>query len=156
MAGPAVEIVGRDLVIPLRWAVLRPGLPVEAAHFPEDDGPAVHLAAESRRDPGEPDREQGGVIVAIGSIYPEPSPVEAVEPAWRLRGMATDPGARGRGFGTAVLRRAIEIVSDRGARLLWCNARTPAVGFYEHHGLAVHGDEFDTEVGPHFYMSLAL
>lgn len=149
MPSPVVEIVERDLLIPLRSAVLRPGLPIEATHFPQDDDRAIHLAV---RHGGQP----GGVIVAIGSIYPEPSPVEAVEPAWRLRGMATDPGVRRQGCGAAVLLRAIDIAADRGARLLWCNARTPAVGFYERHRFVARGDQFDTEVGPHFYMSRAL
>lgn len=149
MTGPVVEIVDRAAVIPLRWAVLRPGRPIEAAHFSADDGPAVHLAA--RRDHGDL-----GPIVAIGSIYPEASPTESIEPAWRLRGMATDPEVRGQGYGAAILVGAMDLVADRGGRLLWCNARTSALGFYEHLGFVARGDEFETEVGPHVYMSRPL
>jgi hypothetical protein len=40
---------------------------------------------------------------------------------------------------------------------VWCNARTPARGFYERAGFAVEGEEFELpEIGPHVLMTLAL
>jgi predicted GNAT family N-acyltransferase len=40
---------------------------------------------------------------------------------------------------------------------VWCNARTPARGFYERAGFAAVGEEFALpDIGPHFLMVLLL
>ena len=40
--------------------------------------------------------------------------------------------------------------------MVWCNARTPARGFYERYGFVAEGEEFELpDIGPHFRMSLA-
>ena len=40
---------------------------------------------------------------------------------------------------------------------MWCNARTPAVGFYQRHGWVVASEEFEVKTaGPHFKMTLKL
>lgn len=124
------------MVRPLRLAVLRPGQPADSAVYPEDDGPdTVHLAAFA-----------GGRVVATASLYRENG--------WRLRGMATDPSVRGRGYGRAVLRAALDHAARRGAGEVWCNARLAAVGFYEGAGFAVVSDEFDVPgIGPHVVMT---
>jgi hypothetical protein len=37
---------------------------------------------------------------------------------------------------------------------VWCNARTPAAGFYGRAGFATEGEEFELpSIGPHFLMS---
>ncbi len=42
----------------------------------------------------------------------------------------------------------------RGRRLLWCNARVVALGFYTKLGLHTEGDEFDIPgIGPHYVMT---
>ena len=82
------------------------------------------------------------------------------EPAWRLRGMATDEGYQSLGLGTAVLAYLTDLVlSDRGTpggrvvRLFWCNARTPAANFYLRQGWQIVSDEFDIPTaGPHYVM----
>jgi len=134
-------------VLDLRWEVLRPGLPRESAVFPEDDHPATfHIAAYGDGDgTGEAD-----AVLGCATFFPDPLP-GATEPAYRFRGMASAPAVRGRGFGAAVLRAGTAEAAARGARLLWCNGRTVARGFYEHHGFAVRGEEFEIEgVGPHY------
>jgi len=80
------------------------------------------------------------------------------EPAWQLRGMATHPGYPGRGVGRCLLRFAEESLRQESkVWLLWCNARTPAVGFYEKQGWRVESEEFVIKgVGPHFRMSKRL
>ncbi|MDG9703358.1 GNAT family N-acetyltransferase [Streptomyces sp. DH37] len=136
-------------VLDLRWQVLRPGLPRESAAFPEDGDPAAfHIAAYEGDDPA---------VLGCGTFFPEPFPGPAPGPlpgstasAYRFRGMASAPAARGRGYGAAVLRAGAAEAAARGAGLLWCNGRTPARGFYERQGFAVHGEEFEIEgVGPH-------
>jgi predicted GNAT family N-acyltransferase len=69
--------------------------------------------------------------------------------------MATSPEYRGKGVGRAMLGVADDdLVADSSAtRQLWCNARTPAVGFYRTLGWAVVSEEFEIPTaGPHVRM----
>jgi predicted GNAT family N-acyltransferase len=143
-----VELIDRDELIPLRHAVLRTGLPRETCFFAGDDLPgATHLGV----------RDESGELIGVASIHPGRSALEGTEPAWRVRGMATSPETRGTGVGGLVLRRALTEAVARGARLVWCHARVPVVGFYEHHGFVAAGDEFDEpDIGPHRYLSIEL
>ncbi|MCP5028068.1 MAG: GNAT family N-acetyltransferase [Actinomycetia bacterium] len=145
---PAVELVERDEVIPLRHAVLRTGQPRASCHFDGDElAGATHLGI----------RDGTGTLVGVATIHPARSVLEGIEPAWRIRGMATDPKVRGTGVGGLLLRRALTEALARGARLVWCHARVPAVGFYEHVGLEARGDEFEEPlIGPHRYLSIRL
>ncbi|MGK5450002.1 GNAT family N-acetyltransferase [Streptomyces radiopugnans] len=148
-------------ILDLRWEVLRPGLPREAAAFPEDGDPAAFHIASYEGDAPE--------VLGCGTFFPEPFPgplseslseslpgpasgpqPESAATAYRFRGMASAPAAPGRGHGAAVLRAGAAEAAARGAGLLWCNGRTPARGFYERQGFRVHGEEFVIEgVGPH-------
>ena len=65
--------------------------------------------------------------------------------------MATHPDYRGLSVGRAVLTHAEEALKTRGRSVLWCNARTPAVGFYLKLGWEAVSDEYlIEEVGPHY------
>ena len=67
--------------------------------------------------------------------------------------MATAPEHRGTGVGGQLLRACIAHAESDGGLLMWCNARTPAVKFYERFGFLCSGDEFDIPgIGPHFVM----
>lgn len=138
---PAAEILG------LRHAVLRPGLPRESAVFPQDAGPeAIHVAAYDG---------DGTAVLGCASFFPEPFPHDGREDrhgtAYRIRGMASDPDERGRGYGAAVLAAGEAEARRRGAEVMWCNGRTVARGFYERHGYKISGEEFVIDgVGPHF------
>jgi GNAT superfamily N-acetyltransferase len=91
-------------------------------------------------------------LIAVGLIAPDGEPG-----GWRIRGMATTPAARGGGAGSAVLGALLEHAAERGARLVWCNARTPARAFYERGGLRVISEEFELpDIGPHVVMELRL
>jgi len=134
---------------PLRHDVLRPGHPVEASVYAEDDGSAVHLGAWD-----------DGVLVGCATVFPQawPGPLPAAEPsAWRLRGMAVATSRQTGGVGTQVLAAAVRAAREAGARLLWANARSSALGFYLRHGWEVAGEEFLTAdtVLPHFPIVLA-
>lgn len=73
------------------------------------------------------------------------------EPAYQLRGMATRPNLQGHGIGAAMLAEAERsIAANTDIRQLWCNARSPAVAFYQKMGWSVASDAFDVaSVGPH-------
>ena len=137
------EVVARAVVRPLQLAVLRPGQTITPDDLVDEPG-AFYVAAY---DPL-------GAVVGVASFLPEPHPDRAEEPdAWRLRGMASEPGHRGQGYGEAALLRGMKESARRGGRSLWCNARTVALGFYERLGFVREGDEFITGMGiPHYRM----
>jgi GNAT superfamily N-acetyltransferase len=129
----------------LRRSVLRPGLPSGAEQPGEDQSGVVHVGAYDGED-----------LLSTCLIFPEPCPWLPDEPAWRLRGMATDPHHRGSGAGTAVLHETERIARAAGATVLWCLARETAVTFYLRHGWTTFHTVFDTDLGPHQRMWLRL
>jgi GNAT superfamily N-acetyltransferase len=147
--------VDPEVVRPLRQRVLRPHQTLAEQVFDGDDAPAAaHFAAYA-------DRGAGDEPVGIASITPEPFPGAGGARAgdFRVRGMATDPerGGRGTGAGGALLLACVEHARAAGGARVWCNARTPARGFYERAGFVAEGEEFALPgIGPHFLMSLVL
>jgi predicted GNAT family N-acyltransferase len=142
--GPLIRTVAADDVRPLRHRVLRPSQAFEETVYPGDDA-GVHLGAFAGDD-----------LVGIASLYRED---RSGGPAggWRLRGMATDAGVRGAGFGAALLAGCLDHVTEAGGSELWCNARMAAVGFYRRAGFEVVSDEFDVPgIGPHVVMRVGI
>ena len=124
----------------LRQAVLRPHETM------------AEVAAREASDAFAVGAFSGGELVAVGLVAPEGEPG-----AWRVRGMATAPHARGNGAGTAVLRALIEQATAGGARRIWCNARTPARSLYERAGFRVISEQFELpRIGPHYVMERLL
>ena len=133
---------------PLRLPILRAGLPPDSAIFPGDDDPrTAHFGAIS-----------GDRIVGVATLMPAPLPERPeISAGWQLRGMATLPEVRGHGHGRELVQACLQHARREGGQLLWCNARSPAVPFYEHHGLATLGPEFEIPTaGPHFRMWISL
>ena len=131
-------MVSPDETAALRQRVLRPHQTVEQLRAEGDGLPGVAVYVD-------------GEVVACASVRPEPMPGDAREGDWRLRGMASDPAVRGRGYGAVALAAALDYARERGARRVWCNARTGAIGFYERHGFTIVGEEFDVpDIGPHY------
>jgi GNAT superfamily N-acetyltransferase len=139
------DVVVRDAaaceLIDLRHQVLRAGLPREEGIFAKDDDPAtLHVGAFA-----------GDRNVGCATMMQE---AYKGQPAYRLRGMAVDPDFHRLGIG----RRMLDLLESRvreskHATFLWCNARTPAVPFYEQLGWTIVSDEFDIPTaGPHFVM----
>ena len=137
-------------IFPMRHAVLRPGRPVSYSVYSEDEG-AVHVGAWD-----------DDMLVGCATVFPEPWPgneqLAAVADAWRLRGMAVDPSMQGTGVGRLVLAEGMSAAREAGSTLLWANARTSALGFYERMGWRIIGEEFvasDSDL-PHFPMAIDL
>ena len=134
---------------PLRKRVLRPHQEGDAVVLGGDDDPrAAHLGA----------RDADGTIVGIATISPQDCPWAPDRPsAWRLRGMATADELRGRGVGALVLAAAVRHARERGASLVWCNARVGALVFYGRAGFVAAGERYvDPLLGPHVPMQLDL
>lgn len=129
---------------PLRAAILRPGLPLEASMYPlDDEGETLHLGAYEENE-----------LVTVASVFREPQPGEANPQAWRLRGMVTRPAAQRRGYGRAVLEACMRYIARQGGTLLWCNARMDAVEFYRSLRFETVGEEQKTERGTSYIMML--
>jgi ribosomal protein S18 acetylase RimI-like enzyme len=94
----------------------------------------------------------GDDLIAVGLVAPN-----GEDGAWRVRGMATAPAARGRGAGRAVLDALIRHATEQGAHRIWCNARTPARSLYERAGLRVTSEELEIpDIGPHYVMEMTV
>jgi GNAT superfamily N-acetyltransferase len=124
-------------IFPLRHAVLRPGRPVTASVYAADAG-AVHIGAWD-----------DDLLVGCATVFPDPwagtDGWPAEDAAWRLRGMAVDPSRHRTGVGRQVIAAVVDAAVDGGAPLLWANARTTALPFYESAGWVVAGEEFITK-----------
>ena len=131
----AASDTDRAGLVDLRWHVLRPGWPRQAAHFPHDDAPGtIHLVAVT----------QEGRVIGGATLLPQDG--------LQLRGMAVDPAWQGKGVGAAVLDAAHELARQRGTTL-WCNARLSAEGFYARCGWKAEGPIFEVpQIGPHVVM----
>jgi GNAT superfamily N-acetyltransferase len=127
-------------ILPLRHRILRAGLPREAADFPGDaDANTIHVGAF----------EVGGAAVGCATMMLN---AWEAQPAWQLRGMATDDGWQSLGVGEAVLSYLTALARDAApaVHLFWCNARVPALRFYGRQGWQVVSEEFEIPTaGPH-------
>ena len=140
-----VERVPAGVTFRLRREVLRPHETYEELVLPGDDDPDTgHFAAFDEK----------GNVVGTSTVRRESPPWEpGQQQAWRLRGMATADGLRGKGIGAQVLAATIDHVAREGGGLLWCNARTPAVEFYRRAGFETRGDVWEEPmIGPHIVM----
>jgi GNAT superfamily N-acetyltransferase len=135
-------------IVDLRHAILRAGLPRDAAVFDGDnDATSRHYAAVMTAT---------GQVVGCATVHLN---TWQGEPAWQLRGMATDPAVRSTGIGRALMALLEQdLRADHWAPpQLWCNARTPAIGFYLRMGWTVISDVFEIPTaGPHVRMTKRL
>lgn len=144
---PAASVRARSVDVavirPLRMEVLRPGRPPVASVYPGDDHPlSLHVAAYLDAEP-----------VAIGTVFPDAPPWEPDRlDAWRVRGMATRDGLRGRGLGRLVLGALVDHATANGGRFIWCEARIGAPRFYARSGFVVEGEPFIFEGIEHVHM----
>ncbi len=125
-------------ILPLRQAVIIDGTDRESPYFAGDfDASTRHVGVF----------EQGRCLACATFVRSEFED----KPAWQLRGMATAPELQRRGIGRALLRFAEELLASQSAlRAIWCNARLPAVPFYEKLGWTAITEVYVIEgVGPH-------
>lgn len=126
----------------LRHTILRPHQSLEEMTYPGDQNPeAFHLEATS-----------GDEQVGIVSVFPETldSKQEGVG-EWRLRGMAVVEKMRGKKVGHKLMDSVFATLHEKQASLLWCNARTSAIGYYLSLGFETRGEEFEIPgIGPHY------
>lgn len=128
---------------PVRHAELRKGLPFKSAEMDADSQiGSIHL---------------GGFIdnklIAVCSFFFAPYIPYPGYKSLQLRGMAVLEEFQGNGYGSLLIRFAEEWHMQRGVRLIWMNARTPAIPFYENLKYEKQGEEFEVAPhGPHYIM----
>jgi predicted GNAT family N-acyltransferase len=135
-------------VYPLRLLVLRPGGTQDDCHFAGDhDASTFHLAVHDAFQQ----------LVAIASFYENGHPALKAQRPIQLRGMASHPEVRGKGYARALVKHALQLYTLEGADMLWCNAREVAVSFYGQLGFEKIGEPFDIKgIGKHWVMYTAL
>lgn len=114
---------------PLRRSVLRDGTISDVVEFDgDDDASTFHLGARLHDE-----------LIGVSTWLERRHLDHPDEPAFQLRGMATRPGQRSTGVGTALLHAGLARCADAGAELVWARARTTAIDFYERHGFETLG-----------------
>ena len=117
----------------LRRCVLRAATPSTDVEWQGDDlDTTAHLGVL-----------ETNAVVAISTWLTSPSPdLDGHHAGIQLRGMATDPAARGHGYGSMLLLAGIDRARRSGADHVWANARSAVLDFYVAHGFEVMGAEF--------------
>lgn len=132
---------------PIRHRMLRPNGSIEDCMFQGDnDEMTFHLGAFVDKK-----------LVSVASFYFEKHPAFEETYQYRLRGMATLPEHQGQGLSSALLRTAFPVIKHNQCRLLWCNAREKALGFYLKVGFTQTGELFTIQnIGKHILMSVKI
>ncbi len=126
-------------IIGLRDRVIIRGTDRSSPGFPGDeDSDTYHLAA----------LREGSVIGCLSLMTVH----QDNQSAFQLRGMAVEPFYQGQGIGRSLLAFTEKwVVKHTPVRLMWCNARTTAKGFYTKRGWKPVSEEFSIPgVGPHY------
>lgn len=139
-----IKLLKPEDIRPLRLKVLWPHKEtIEACSLPIDtDSTTFHVGAV-----------QDEKVVGTSTFLIDINPKFAEKKQYRLRAMATDPEIQGTGTGAKIIEKGIEELKNRGIKLLWCDARLKATGFYEKLNFKVLGDIYEVPViGPHKLM----
>lgn len=136
-------------ILKLRFEILRPDLgSVDKCVYLGDNNPSnFHVGAESE------DFERNYFLIGTATFHLETFAEKPNLKAYRLRGMATHPNHLRKGVGSKVLSFGIDECLNRGAQIIWFNARTSAIAFYESMGFQICSEEFEiVPIGPHRIM----
>lgn len=136
-----IRFITAEQTIPLRALVLRQDLPIEESSFVGDDlETTFHLGYFDEDD----------ILTCILTCVKE-NHGKLPKDAYRLRGMATHPDHRRKGYAADLLAATITHLKEQlGIDYLWFNARKIAFPFYESSGFEFMSDEFDIPTaGPH-------
>lgn len=131
-----VQLLATDQTYTLRRDVLRGGKSGDIRAQIDDRAETFHVGAV----------DDDGDVLGTSTYFPSVCQYEPeIADAYMLRYMAVAPGHQGKGIGGSIIDRAMQILRERGAVLLWANARDTALKFYLDRGFtAVAGSEFST------------
>jgi predicted GNAT family N-acyltransferase len=142
----SIKTTEASAILKVRLDILRKGMTLDDCQFSGDNDPeSIHFAAL--------DNDK---IIGCCTLTVNPQSV-IKNSYYQLRGMAVLDNYRGTGVGQKLLYAAEAELVELGNKVLWFNARTSAVGFYQKYGYQVLGNEFVIEgVGPHYKMYKAI
>lgn len=136
-----IRFITAEQTLPLRSSVLREGFPIEASMFDGDnDVTTFHLGYFDENED----------LVCVLSCMKD-NHGKLPKEAYRLRGMATHPDHRRKGYAAKLLLACLDHIKKQlGIEYLWFNAQKRAFPFYEALGFEFMSDEFDIPTaGPH-------
>jgi ribosomal protein S18 acetylase RimI-like enzyme len=127
----------------VRHPVLRKGKPLESCTFEGDDLETTHhFGLFFDND-----------LIGIISLYSKINTTFAGENQAQIRGMAVLEQHQKKGIGEALVKHCENYCLQKKMDLIWFNARTAAVGFYQKMNYKTVGEAFDIkDVGEHYLM----
>ncbi|KAF9448774.1 hypothetical protein P691DRAFT_729043 [Macrolepiota fuliginosa MF-IS2] len=126
----------------LRHSVLWPTKDIAHIKLPEDEA-GVHLGAFLEND----DRKEPVAVISlftedIPQLFGLSPPIHTTRTI-RFRKFACDVAHQSKGIGSQLLEYTVSVArSDMNGSLLWCDARTTALSWYQQRGLEQFGDTF--------------
>ncbi|RAS75375.1 GNAT family N-acetyltransferase [Priestia endophytica] len=107
----------------IRHKVMWPNKSIEYIKL-EDDSSGIHLGLF-----------KSGKLISVVSLFIDGEQAQ-------FRKFATTQEEQGKGYGSKLLRYALERAKEEGVCKVWCNARTNKIHFYKKYGLCETGKEF--------------
>ncbi|MBZ4036945.1 GNAT family N-acetyltransferase [Flavobacterium sp. 17A] len=136
------EITSKETFI-VRQPVLRAGKPIESCIFEGDDLETTHHFGLFINEK----------LIGIISLFQKINTIFAEQNQAQIRGMAVLDTHQKMGFGEALVRHCETYCNENKVDLIWFNARTAAVGFYQKMNYQPLGKAFDIkDVGEHYLM----
>lgn len=116
-----IDKVPLDLVWQIRQRVMYPDASLAAVQLPDDED-GQHLGIWINEKP-----------VTIVSLFRDGD-------RFQFRKFATVTDQQGKGYGSLLLQHIVQLVTERHAAALWCNARVSATSFYARFGFSTRGE----------------
>lgn len=136
-----IKEISAEKTYDIRLKVLRNGMDLPVQFSGDFDKDTFHLGVF-----------EDSILKGIASFMKTKNQLFEL-PQYRLRGMATLPEVRGKGFGKQLLIEAIRILKNKESKIIWCNAREIALDFYKKLEFYIEGDSFEIpEIGKHYTM----
>ncbi len=134
-----IKEISAEETYAIRLEILRNGSDLPVAFLGDFDADTFHLGIFENDD-----------LKGISSFMKTTNKLFE-EPQYQLRGMATLPNVRGKGFAKQMLQYAINLLREKQISILWCNARAIALDFYSRFGFAQKGEPFEIQqIGVHY------
>lgn len=127
----------------IRREVLSAYQTIKEFEYDHDDSPhSFHLGAYL-----------GDKLIGVASFFRQKSSHFEEESQYRLRAMATLKEYRNKKAGTAIMKKAEQMLKQRYTRLLWCYVSEPVSSYYTQFGFREYEQVFVVEsIGPHKVM----
>jgi GNAT superfamily N-acetyltransferase len=140
----SIKQITAEETLSVRHPVLRDGKPIKSSRFEGDDLLTTrHFGMYA-----------GDRLIGVISAFEKTNALFNDAHQIQLRGMAILEEFRNKGAGKQLLGYCENELKSDAHGLIWFNARSAAVGFYEKMGYGIIGSAFEIkDIGTHFVMS---